>query len=77
MPAKRTAAAFSGAPFPAAEYAARRASLRQKLTNAVLVMEGNTEAERGELRSGFFQEPNFAWLSGWQEPALPCCLPRG
>ncbi|MCW5965390.1 MAG: aminopeptidase P N-terminal domain-containing protein [Bryobacterales bacterium] len=74
MPARQKVAAGSGVPIPVSEYTARRVALRQKLRNAVLVMEGNTEAERGELRGGFFQEPNFAWLSGWLEPGAALLL---
>lgn len=61
-------------PFPAEEYLARRNAIRRQLGNGLLVLEGNTEQERGDLRGGFFQEPNFAWLSGWLEPGAALLL---
>lgn len=42
--------------------------------DAVLLLEGGTEGERGELRGGFFQEPNFLWMSGWVEPGAAIVL---
>ena len=48
-----------------AEFAARRASLEKQL-DGTLVLFGKTEA--GEDLDGFHQEPNFYYLTGWQEP---------
>ena len=50
------------------EYRARRAELSQKLHNGVLVLFGRTEKGEENIRSGFFQEANFYYLTGWQEP---------
>ena len=48
------------------EFAARRAELRKKLPNGLLVLWGNKESE--DLHDGFFQEPNFFYLTGWEQP---------
>jgi Xaa-Pro aminopeptidase len=50
------------------EYRARRAELSQKLHNGVLVLFGGTEKGEEDIRTGFFQESNFYYLTGWQEP---------
>ena len=58
------------------EYRARRASVRERLLKeeAVLVLYGTTESERGDLRSRFFQEPNFYYLTGWTDPGAVLLL---
>ncbi len=58
------------------EYRARRAAVRERLTKdkAVLVLFGATEAERGDLRNRFFQEPNFFYLTGWTDPGATLLL---
>jgi Xaa-Pro aminopeptidase len=48
-----------------AEYRARRAELRKPL-DGVLVLFGAEEPT--DLHDRFFQEPNFFYLTGWQEP---------
>ncbi len=53
---------------PLDEYASRRAALRNSLTDGVTILFGRTERERGETRSSFYQEPNFYYLTGWEEP---------
>jgi Xaa-Pro aminopeptidase len=53
---------------PESEFATRRRALRQRLGDGLLLVEANAEDERGNTRSGFFQDPNFAWLSGWLHP---------
>jgi len=50
------------------EYRARRAELSQKLSNGVLVLFGHSDKGEENLRTGFFQESNFYYLTGWQEP---------
>jgi len=50
------------------EYRARRADLSQKLDDGVLVLFGHTEKGEENIRTGFFQESNFYYLTGWQEP---------
>jgi Xaa-Pro aminopeptidase len=46
----------------------RRAALRKALPNAVVLVFAATEKDSGDDRAGFFQEPNFAYLTGWDEP---------
>jgi Xaa-Pro aminopeptidase len=48
------------------EYAARRDRLRAVLRNGVAVLFGAKESE--DLHYAFFQEPNFFYLTGWEEP---------
>jgi Xaa-Pro aminopeptidase len=50
------------------EHASRRAALRKLLPNAVIALAGDTEPARGGLRTPFFQETNFLYLTGWREP---------
>ncbi|MCP5112092.1 MAG: aminopeptidase P family protein, partial [bacterium] len=50
------------------EYRARRNALRDDLEGAVTILMGSTESERGSLHSPFFQEANFYYLTGWNEP---------
>jgi Xaa-Pro aminopeptidase len=50
------------------EYRARRAELSQQLHNGVLVLFGHTEKGEENIRTGFFQESNFYYLTGWKEP---------
>lgn len=49
-------------------YQDRRAELRKATPGGVIALLGHAEAETGDLRSGFFQEPNFYYLTGWLEP---------
>jgi len=51
------------------QYNARRAELSKQLHDGVLVLFGRTEKGEENLRTGFIQEPNFFYLSGWQEPS--------
>ena len=67
---------FSAPPagFAFDEFKARRTALRQQLGTGVAILEGRTEAE-GELsRDGFFQVPNFFYLTGWREPGAALLL---
>lgn len=50
---------------PLDEFRARRANLRKNLDGTVLLFGKTTE---GEGLFGFFQEPNFYYLTGWNEP---------
>ena len=61
-------------PFFPAEYRARRAALRKALPDAAIVIMGADERERGDLRSGFSQEANFLYLTGWREPGAALLL---
>lgn len=53
---------------PPEEYRARREALRKALPDGVTVLFGRAERDAEDLRSGFVQEPNFLYLTGWQEP---------
>ena len=48
------------------DYAVRRDKLRAMLRHDVVVLFGAKESE--DLHYAFFQEPNFFYLTGWQEP---------
>ena len=50
------------------EYPQRREALRKALKNGVTVLFGRSERDSSDLRSGYFQEPNFYYLTGWLEP---------
>ncbi len=50
------------------EYRARRDELSRKLHDGVVVLFGHTEKGEENIRTGFFQETNFYYLTGWQEP---------
>ncbi len=66
--------AIASAALPASEghprtpYRARREQLRQELGDGVAVLFGRGEKDTDDLRTGFFQEPNFQYLTGWIEP---------
>ena len=49
------------------QYHMRRAALRKSLADGVTVLVGRNEQEE-DLRTGFFQESNFYYLTGWTEP---------
>ncbi len=61
-------------PIPHEEYRARRAALLKALPDGVTVLFGKAEREAEDLRSGFVQEPNFLYLTGWQEPGAVLLL---
>jgi len=50
------------------QYRSRRADLRKALGDGVTVLFGRTEDHEEDLRTGFFQESNFYYLTGWKEP---------
>jgi Xaa-Pro aminopeptidase len=50
------------------EYRQRRVALRDALPDSLIVLFGDTEKDHGDVRSGFFQEANFYYLTGWSEP---------
>ncbi|HEX5432240.1 MAG TPA: aminopeptidase P N-terminal domain-containing protein [Bryobacteraceae bacterium] len=68
------AALATAAGIPKSEYKARRAELRKSL-DGVMVLFGATEP--ADLHNSFFQESNFLYLSGWQEPGAAMMLTRG
>ena len=53
---------------PLSEYKDRREHLRKSIEGATLVLFGETDDGLGDTRDGFFQEPNFFYLTGWNEP---------
>lgn len=53
---------------PLSEYRARRDALRKSLEDAVVILFGGSERDSGDLRTGFFQDANFFYLTGWMEP---------
>lgn len=52
----------------AGAYRERRRLLREQFPNTVLVLAAGSEAERGEIRTGYFQEANFHYLTGFPRP---------
>jgi Xaa-Pro aminopeptidase len=52
---------------PLNEYRTRRTELRKSLGDAVFIAFGLDETA-GDIRSGFFQSPDFYYLTGWNEP---------
>src|SRR5580700_8529822 len=55
------------------EYRTRRAELRKSL-DGVMVLFGANEPE--DLHTGFFQDTNFLYLSGWREPGAAMLLTK-
>ena len=53
---------------PLSEYKERREQLRKSIESATLILFGETDDGLGDTRDGFFQEPNFFYLTGWKEP---------
>jgi Xaa-Pro aminopeptidase len=66
--------AVQGSEPASSTYASRRAELRKALPNGVIVLFGRTESDSGDLRSGFYQEPNFYYLTGWNQPGAVLML---
>ena len=71
-----TLCSLSMFPVDTSEYRQRRAKVRDHLSKekGILVLYGATEAERGDIRSRFFQEANFYYLTGWTEPGARLLL---
>ena len=70
-----TEASWAGMP---EQYRARREELSEHLHNGVLVLFGHTEKGEEDIRTGFIQESNFYYLSGWEEPgAILLLTPPG
>jgi Xaa-Pro aminopeptidase len=46
----------------------RRQLLREQFPNTVIVLAASSEAERGEIRTGYFQDTNFHYLTGFRRP---------
>jgi Xaa-Pro aminopeptidase len=60
--------AFANGKISFDEYRNRRSELRKANGDAITILFGGTEKEHGDLRSSFFQESNFYYLTGWTEP---------
>jgi Xaa-Pro aminopeptidase len=56
---------------------ARRSALAKALPDGVIVVFGRAETDADDLRSGFFQEPNFFYLTGWKEPGAAVLIEPG
>jgi Xaa-Pro aminopeptidase len=56
---------------PIAEYRERRAELRKSLDGVMVLMGA---ADPVDMHDTFYQEPNFAYLTGWQEPGAALLL---
>jgi len=52
----------------AGECRERRAALRKAFPGGIVIVFGATEKDTGDDRAGFFQAPDFAYLTGWNEP---------
>ena len=60
-----------------AEFRARREALRKAAPGALVYVPGGTEEEKGNIRSGFVQDPNFYYLTGWMEPGAAALIGPG
>lgn len=65
---------FCQPPAELAEHRARRAELVKALPDGVVVLFARSG---GEGRGRYFQEPNFAYLSGWRRPGAALLLAPG
>src|SRR5688572_24954575 len=66
--------ALGASGIPLGEYKERRIALRKAVTDGVVILFGRIEKDHGDLRSPFFQEPNFYYLTGWNEPGAMLVL---
>ncbi len=63
---------------PRDEFRERREKLRQAYPKSAILLQGAGDRDRPDLRSGFVQEPNFFYLTGWnQAGAALLLLPEG
>jgi Xaa-Pro aminopeptidase len=70
-------AAASAGPAPE-EFRSRRQALAKAQPDGVTVLFARGEEDHGDLRSGFFQESNFYYLTGWMEPGAALLIePEG
>lgn len=70
-----TLAAF-GSEISLTEFATRRASLREALKDNVAVIHGKTDKEAEDDRNGFFQYPNYYYLTGLRDAGGVLVLTR-
>jgi Xaa-Pro aminopeptidase len=58
------------------EYRDRRSEVRKRHNDGITILFGATEGKGLDLRTGFYQETNFYYLTGWREPgAILVLLP--
>lgn len=69
-----TAAALAAAGGLCAQPGERRAALAKALEDGVVVLFGRTAAEHLDPQSGFRQQPDFLYLTGWREPGAALLL---
>jgi Xaa-Pro aminopeptidase len=50
------------------DYHARREQFAKAAPAGVVVLIGQPERDSDDVRTGFFQEPNFYYLTGWKQP---------
>jgi Xaa-Pro aminopeptidase len=55
----------------------RREALAKALPDGVIVMFGRAETDSDDLRSGFFQQPDFFYLTGCKEPGAVLLIEPG
>lgn len=58
----------SSTELPVGEYSARRQALRKELDGGAFILFGATRSEATGRWTGFVQESNFFYLTGWNEP---------
>ena len=61
-----TAALLPAQAAPNADFSTRRAQLRKSIPDGVLVLFGSKESD--DLHEPYFQETNFFYLTGWEQP---------
>ena len=59
--------ASAASPHTPGQFQTRRTALRKSLADGLIVLFGRAERDE-DLRTGFFQESNFYYLTGWKEP---------
>jgi len=56
------------APAATPDYHARRERLAKATPDSVVILFGQPDRDSDDVRGGFFQEPNFYYLTGWKQP---------
>jgi len=69
--------AVAGEGITLGEYRGRREALRKEIKGGVILLVGAREGDHGDIRTGFFQEPNFRYLTGWVEPGAVLVITPG
>lgn len=58
------------------EYHTRREALIKTITDGTTVLFGTVEKDGDEIRSRFYQDPNFYYLTGWRQPGAVLLIDR-